>query len=185
MDETVLQLNNTPGSILTEKGARRDENVSVIAYFNALGTFILPIAIMKDVRQVEFSDGLLLGSKVFTSTKFSYICGDLFLSGLKNTLPQGNPTLKHLILDGQSAHVNNLDVLEFVGANLIILHCLSSHTTQILRPLTHAFLRPLKYYFRKEVNHHWMLQHKNRKITRIQAGMLIGRAWTKAASVQI
>jgi hypothetical protein len=69
----------------------------------------------------------------------SNVCDALFLSCVNNTLPQGKPPIKHLILDGHSARAKNLDMLEFFGANFIIVQRLSSRIMRVLQPLIHAF----------------------------------------------
>jgi hypothetical protein len=163
----------------------KEEKMLVIACCNAEGTFLPPVLIMKGKRQKpEFSDGLPPGSKVYMNQKSSYINSDLFFTWLKDHfLPRKAPGKVLLILDGHVSHSNALDMLEFAEANDILLLCLPSHTTQALQPLDRAFFKPLKDYF-KQATTNWMLHHQDRKITRLQAGSLIGKAWIRATSVQ-
>jgi hypothetical protein len=64
-----------------------------------------------------------------------------------------------------SAHLNNLDMLEFAETNQVILLWLLSYTTHALQPQNLSILKPLKYYFEKA--RHWMVLQNDRKITRI------------------
>lgn len=193
IDESGVQLNNKPGRVIATKGAKdvhvltsseRGENVTVIACCNAEGTFIPPVLIMKGVREkTEFSFGLPPGSKVFMNNKSSYINAELFLRWLKEQfLPRKCPGKTLLILDGHPSHLNSLELLEFTDENDILILCLPSHTTQALQPLDRSFFKPLKTFFKQEASN-WMLHNKNRKISRLQAGVLIGKAWTRAASI--
>ncbi|XP_055907702.1 uncharacterized protein LOC129942684 [Eupeodes corollae] len=193
MDESGLQLNNKPGKVLTQKGVKdihvvtakeKGENVTVVACCNAEGNFLPPVLIMKGVnRKAEFMDGLPSGSDVYMNKKSSYINTELLFRWLKEHFMPRKPVGKTLlILDGHTSHSNALEMLEFAENNKIIILCLPSHTTQALQPLDRSFFKPLKSFFHNEAKA-WMNHHKNRTITRYQAGHLIGNAWEKAASV--
>lgn len=194
MDETGFQINNEGGAVIASKGAKsvhvltsneRGENVSMIACCSAEGNFLPPVLIFKGVREKkEFGDGLPPGSKVFMNQKSSYINSELFFRWLKeHFVPKKPPGRTVLILDGHTSHKNSLQMLDYAEENEITLVCLPSHTTQALQPLDRAFFKPLKHYYRKEARL-WSTNHPGRKITRLQAGELIGKAWGKSASVQ-
>lgn len=75
-----------------------------------------------------------------------------------------------------------IDLLDLANENDVIIICLPSHTTQALQPLDRSFLKPLKTYYNQEASA-WMLRSKDRTITRLQVGSLIGQAWGKTATV--
>lgn len=193
MDESGIQLTNKPGKVLTTKGAKdvhvltpheRGENITVVACCNAEGVFLPPVLLMKGVnKKKEFVDGLPHGSDVYMNPKSSFINAELFLKWFEeHFLPRKPPGKTILILDGHASHYNAFDMLSLADKNGVIILCLPSHTTQALQPLDRSFFGPLKIYYNNEAKV-WMQHHKDRNITRYQAGYLIGKAWEKAASV--
>lgn len=193
VDETGIQINNKPGKVIASKGAKdiysltsaeKGENVSLISCVNAEGYFLPPVLIFKGKNtKDEFCDGLPPGSSVFMNPKSSYINSDLFIKWFKECfLPKKTPGKGLLILDGHASHCNAIELLDLAVANEVILLCLPSHTTQALQPLDRAFFKPLKTYFFQEAKN-WVLQHKNRKLSRTIISTLIGNAWGKAATV--
>lgn len=194
VDETGIQLINKPGKVLTAKGAKdvhvitpreKGETISLVACCSAEGRFLPPVLIMKGVnKKAEFSDGLPNGSEVYMNKKSSYINSELFLRWFKEQFipkkPKTGKTL--LILDGHTSHSNSIDLLDLANENDVIILCLPSHTTQALQPLDRSFFKPLKTFYNHEANA-WMLKNKNRSLTRLQVGSLIGHAWGKAATV--
>lgn len=86
-------------------------------------------------------------------------------------------------MDGHTSHSNCIELLYLASENDVIIVCLPSHTTQALQPLDRSFFKPLKMYYSQEA-HSWMLRNKDRTITRLQVGALIGKAWGKAATVR-
>lgn len=194
VDESGIQLINKPGKVLAAKGAKdvhvitpreKGETISLVACCSAEGRFLPPVLIMKGVnRKSEFSDGLPNGSDVYMNKKSSYINSELFVRWFKeHFLPKKPMTGKTiLILDGHTSHSNSIDLLDLANENEVIIICLPSHTTQALQPLDRSFFKPLKTFYNQEANA-WMLRNKNRTITRLQVGSLIGKAWGKAATV--
>lgn len=194
VDESGIQLINKPGKVLTAKGAKdvhvitpreKGETVSLVACCSAEGRFLPPVLIMKGVnRKPEFCDGLPNGSNVYMNKKSSYINSELFLRWFKeHFLPKKPKTGKTiLILDGHTSHSNSIDLLDLATENDVIIICLPSHTTQALQPLDRSFFKPLKTFYNQEANA-WILRNKERTITRLQVGSLIGQAWGKAATV--
>ena len=81
-----------------------------------------------------------------------------------------------------TAHSNSIDLLDLANDNDVIIICFPNHTTQALQPLDQSFFKPLKTYYNQEVND-WMLRKKDRTITKLQAGSLIGQAWWKVKTV--
>lgn len=194
VDESGIQLINKPGKVLTAKGAKdvhvitpreKGETVSLVACCNAEGSFLPPVIIMKGVnKKAEFADGLPHGSEVYMNKKSSYINSELFMRWFKyHFLPRKpNEGQTILILDGHSSHSNSIDLLDLANDNGVTIICLPSHTTQALQPLDRSFFKPLKTFYGQEA-HSWMLRNKNRMISRLQVGNIIGQAWGKAATV--
>lgn len=193
MDETGIQINNKPGKVIASKGAKdvytltsceKGENVTVIACCNAQGNFMPPVLIYKGTySKPQFSEGLPPGSQIFMNKKSSYINSELFMKWFEEIFLQNkSPGKALLILDGHSAHSNNIRLLEVAKENNVTLLCLPSHTTHALQPLDRAFFRPLKVYFTQEAKS-WMIMNKDKRLTRYDVSKLIGKAWGKAASV--
>jgi hypothetical protein len=66
------------------------------------------------------------------------------LTWLKDHLVSRKPSGKVLIvLDGNSSHVTDTDILDFANENDIVLLCLSSHSTHNLQPISKSFFKPL------------------------------------------
>lgn len=192
IDETGVQLNNSTGKVIATRGARvvhsitsaeKGETLSVIACCNAVGNFLPPVVIIKGVnKKPEFQDGLPPGSEVYMNKKSAYVNAELFHRWLRDHFVPRKPQGKViLLLDGHSSHTNAIEMLETAEQNDIILFCLPSHTTQALQPLDRSFFKPFKTFYTAETRN-WMISHKDRKISRLVAGRLIGNAWTKAAT---
>lgn len=193
MDETGLQLNNKPGQVVAIKGSKnvaaitsgeRGETITVIACCSAEGTFIPPACIFKGKnKKKEYEDNLPPGSVVYMSEKSAYINSTIFFTWLKEHFvprkPAGNVLL---IMDGHSSHCNDPDMLEYAEENKITLLCLPSHTTQFLQPLDRAFFKSLKSNYQHACNT-YIKNNPDRKITRLQFGMLLSCAWNKSATV--
>ncbi|XP_031327277.1 tigger transposable element-derived protein 2-like [Photinus pyralis] len=193
VDETGIQINNKPGKVVATKGAKdvysltsseKGENVSLVACCNAEGNYIPPVVIFKGkYKKDEFSDGLPPGSMVFMNQKSSYINAELFLKWFRECfLPKKRPGKALLILDGHTSHCNAIELLDLATENDVVLLCLPSHTTQALQPLDRCFFKPLKTYFFQEAKS-WMIQNKDRKLSRTTIARLIGVAWGKSATV--
>lgn len=193
MDETGIQINNKPGKVLASKGAKdvytltsceKGENVTIIACCNAEGNFLPPVLIFKGTyTKPQFFDGLPPGSGVYMNKKSSYINTEFFMKWFEEIfLHKKGPGKALLILDGHSSHSNNIRLLELAKKEDVILLCLPSHTTHALQPLDRAFFKPLKSYFAQEAKS-WMINYKNKKLTRYDVSKLIGKAWGKAASI--
>jgi hypothetical protein len=183
LDENGLQLNNKPGHVLAKKGstdvhlltsAEKGETISVTACCSSEGHFPPPVCTFKGVnKKQEFEDGLPPGSAVITSKKSAYVTSEAFITWLKNHLFPRKPSGKVLIvLNGKSSHINGIDILDFANENDIVLLCLPSHSTHNLQPLNKSFFKSLKHNFH-EACQTWMM----RKITRLQFGQLLSKAW--------
>lgn len=176
MDESEIQIINT--QVLD------DEEATVITCCNAEGCFLPPVLIMKGKNiEKDFLNGLPPGSKVYMNTKSSNISTELFMNWLSDHFA---PIKGHgkalLILDSNSSHCNAAEMLEFIDYNNIIIICLP--TNKQLQPLDNGFFKPLKDYFKQETKQ-WMLEHPEEKLSQYQTGCLLGKAWSKAASVDV
>ncbi|XP_044761182.1 tigger transposable element-derived protein 6-like [Coccinella septempunctata] len=192
VDETGLQLNNRPGHVLAEKGARnvvtvtsgeKGETISCIACCNAEGFFLPPVCIFKGKNsKKEWTDSMPPGSHIVMSQKSAYVTANIFLNWFKNHfLPRKGEGKALLILDGHSSHCSCVELLETAEANDVILLCLPPHSTHYLQPLDRAFFKSLKTFYYQACKE-WMQNHPGRKLGRPQFGELLTKSWGKSAS---
>lgn len=198
-DESGLQLNNDPGKVVAVKGskdvhniisAERGENITIIGCISAEGNYLPPYCIFKGKnKKKEWEDSMPPGSSIAMNAKSSYISTEIFTDWLVNHFVPRKPSGKVLlILDGHSSHMNSLEMLETAEKNEIIMLCLPSHSTQYLQPLDRSFFKSLKHHW-NEVCHNWVTSHKrqdepNRRITRMQFGELLSKAWAQSATAK-
>jgi hypothetical protein len=71
-------------------------------------------------------------------------------------------------------------IKELGKAGLIML-ILSSHTSAALQPLDRDIFGPFKTFLKQDASR-WVNTHQNRKVKRMQLGILIGEEWNRAAS---
>lgn len=194
LDETGLQLNNKPGRVVTNKGAKmvncitsaeKGETISVITCVNAEGSFLPPCCIFKGKnKKHEFEDGLPPGGKVIMGEKSAYVTSDIFFQWLREFFVARKRAGKALlIVDGHSSHCSNVELLDFAVANDVILFCLPSHSTHWLQPLDRSFFKPLKTYW-SQTCQNWVHNNPGRKLGRLQFAPLLNIAWCKAATIQ-
>jgi hypothetical protein len=192
MDETGLQLNNDPQEVVAGTGSRnvhtitekeRGESVTVIACFNAEGSFLPPYCIFKGVYEVAaHKKDLPPGSVIKMNKKSAYSNSEIFMDWLQNHfVPRKPPGRVLLILDGHISHMNSLEMLKFAEEQQIILFCLPSHTTAWLQPLDVAVFKPLKSFWRDTVN---VAVDNKKSINRSTFGDLLSTAWKKSATLQ-
>lgn len=123
LDETGLQINNNPGKVVTNKGAKmvncvtiaeKGKTISAITCVNVEGSFLLPCCIFKGKRKkIEFENGLPPGGKVIMSEKSAYVTNDIFFQWFRKFfVPWKEPVL--LIMDGHSFHCSNVELLDYV-----------------------------------------------------------------------
>ncbi|KAJ8934493.1 hypothetical protein NQ318_012469 [Aromia moschata] len=94
-DETGIQMNNKPSSVIATKGSKdvhvvtaseKGENVYIIACNNAEGIFLPPVIILKGVREnPDHLRGFPPGSDIYMNSRSSYVNSDLFLMWLKKS----------------------------------------------------------------------------------------------------
>lgn len=192
VDETGLQLNNRPGHVIAEKGAKdvvtltsgeKGETISCIACINAEGAFLPPVCVFKGKNlKTEWTDSLPPGSTIMMSQKSAYVTATIFLDWFTNHfLPRKNEGKTLLILDGHASHCSSVELLETADANNVILLCLPPHTTHYLQPLDRAFFKSLKTFYYQACRE-WMHSHPGRKLGRLQFGELLAKSWGKSAT---
>jgi hypothetical protein len=154
LDKSGLQLNK-PGYVLAKKGStdihflmsvEKGETISVMACCSAEGHFLSPVCTIKGVnKKREFEDGLPPGSDVIMSKKSAYVTSEAFITWLKDHLFPRKPSGKVLIvLDGNSSHVSDVDILDFANENDIVLLCSPCHSAQNLQPLDTTSMKLVK-----------------------------------------
>lgn len=192
VDETGLQLNNRPGNVLAEKGAKdvvtvtsgeKGETISCIACCNAEGFFLPPVCVFKGKNlKTEWTDSMPPGSHIVMSQKSAYVTATIFLDWFKNHfLPRKGEGRTLLILDGHASHCSSVELLETAEANNVVLLCLPPHTTHYLQPLDRAFFKSLKTFYYQSCRE-WMQSHPGRKLGRLQFGELLMKSWGKSAT---
>jgi hypothetical protein len=87
-DESDIQANNKPDSVITEKGSKivhvltsgeKSENITATKCCNAADQFLPLVLIFKDIyKKQEIGDGLLPGSEVYRNQDL-YPSTDLFI----------------------------------------------------------------------------------------------------------
>lgn len=133
----------------------------------------------------EFVYGLPLSAAVYMNQKPSFISSELFICWLqKYFIPQKGEGEVLLILGGQTSHCSTSAMLELAKANIIILLCLPSHTTQYFQLLVSHSLNPSKITFMLKKPHGCDIILQEALFGFRQAGQLIGTAWKKAATVE-
>jgi len=195
VDETGLQDHFVPQQVVAEAGkpcyqataGEKGETTTVVAAFNAVGTYCKPFVIAKGKRmKSQWLDGL--PSDFSISMRVSdngWINKDLFIAWAElflTHLPKdGMPHL--LFLDGHGSHVFNLEFINLMKQNNVHVFCFPAHTTHWVQPADRSLFRSLK--------HHW--QEEGLKVARHRAGTKMSReeflqvfatAWRKAATVE-
>ncbi|KAI4466544.1 hypothetical protein MML48_2g00008645 [Holotrichia oblita] len=193
VDESELQLNNTPNEVIAEKGSKavqsrqsseRGETVTVVASCNAEGTFLPPYIIFKGVnKQQAWLDNLPPGASLEMRRESAYINEEIFLKSLKNHfIPRKSASPCLLLLDGHGSHVNSPEILETALQYDVHCLCLPSHTTHFLQLLNRSFFKPLKCYF-KHAAIEWGVANPGKKFERRYFGLILQKAWAQAATV--
>jgi hypothetical protein len=115
--------------------AEKGETISVIACCSAEGHFLLPVCTFKGVnKKQEFGDGLPPSSAVIMSKKSTYVTSKAFMTWLKYHLFPRKPSGKvPIVLDGNSSHVSDMDILDLTNENDIVLLCLPSYSIHNLQ----------------------------------------------------
>lgn len=196
VDETGVQDYFVPKRVVAQSGkpcyqvtaGEKGETTTVVACFNALGTYTPVMTIFKGKRcKSEWLDNAPAGTLIRMSDN-GWINTELFLEWGKmflNQLPINDNTPHLLLLDGHGSHTFNLQFLNLMKQHnpRVEVWCFPPHSTHILQPADVSLFRSLK--------HHW--NETGLKATREHGGKKLGKsdffkvftpAWNKAKSVE-
>src|SRR6218665_217579 len=196
VDETGLQDYFVPQKVIGEVGkpcyqttaGEKGETTTVVAAFNAMGTYLKPFIILRGKRlKPEWLDGLPEDFAVTLRMSDSgWITKELFFTWAElfvEQLPKDDNMPHVLFLDGHSSHVYNLDFINLMQQNNVQVWCFPAHTTHWLQPADRSFFRSLK--------HNWT--EDGLKLARVQAAAklskteflrLLATSWRKSATVE-
>lgn len=193
MDETGFSVNNEPGKVIGEKGAKvvqnitsceRGEHVTIVGACSAEGRFLPPVLIFKGVyKKDDWLEGLPPGSEIFMNPKKAYMTTELFTKWFTEIfLPRKAPGTNLLILDGHASHCSSPELLQSAKDDDVIMLIFPSHTTAALQPLDRCIYGPFKSVLKRDANRHLTLS-KKKNLSRLDIGKIIGGAWNIIASV--
>jgi len=196
VDETGLQDYFVPKQVLGEKGkpsyqttaGEKGETTTLVAAFNAMGTYLKPLVIFRGVRlKPEWLDGL---PKDFTVTlrmsDNGWITKELFLAWAElfiAQLPKDDPLPHILFLDGHGSHTYNMDFINLMRRHNVQVWCFPAHTTHWLQPADRSFFRSLKHSWTEE----GLKVARGRgavKLSRPEFLRVLAPSWQKSATVE-
>lgn len=165
-----------------EKG----ETTTVLAAFNAAGTFSQTMVIFKGKRlRCEWLYGCPENVAVRVSDN-GWINRDLFQEWgqmFTELLPKDDPRPHVLLLDGHSSHVYNLDFIQLMKAKNVHVMAYPPHTTHALQPADKALFKSLKHNWYEE-GRKWIRRTAGQKLPKTQFFSLFHQAWQKTATVE-
>jgi len=132
VDETGLQDYLVPQKVLGEvgkpcyqtKATEKGETTTIVAAFNAMGTYLKPMVIMRGKRlKPEWLDGFPRGyAATLRMSENGWVNKDLFMAWAEMfvlALPKDDEKHHILFLDGHGYHVYNLDFIELMKQNRV------------------------------------------------------------------
>jgi hypothetical protein len=196
VDESGLQDYFVPTQVVGEVGkpcyqstsTERGETTTIVAAFNAVGTFVKTLVILHGKRlKPEWLDNMPADLDVMLRMSANgWITSELFVAWGENFCAQlpKNDSLPHILfLDGHGSHVYNLDFLNLMKRHNVDVWCFPAHTTHWLQPADRSFFRSLKHNWNEEG-----LKSKRiaagAKMTKEQFFQLLATAWKKSATVE-
>ena len=192
-DESGLQDHFVSASVIAEIGkpcyevnpAEKSETTTVLATFNAVGTYAPLLFIFKGKRlKAEWCIGAPIDSLVKVSDN-GWITSELFVEFGKqfvSSLPKDDARPHLLLLDGHCTHVYNLDFLQTMKENNVHPFCFPPHTTHCLQPADVSLFKSLKHHWTVHGRKH-LRQTGGRKPDKKEFFKLFAAAWREAASV--
>ena len=197
VDETGISVVQSRRSkIISVKGKKQVGSLSsqeraslmtIVTCMNAAGMFVPPLIVFpRKNMKVELLDGCPPGT-IASCHPSGWIQLHIFTEWFHHFLEYTKPTPDNpivLILDGHFSHTRNIDVIHLARQHGVIIVCLSPHTTHKLQPLDVAFMGPFKCYYSQAVES-WMSEHPFRALTSYQVGELMGKAYSKCATLEI
>lgn len=155
--------------------------------FSATGQYIPPFLIFpRKNMKMELMNGTPPGSK-YACHPSGWIQQDIFVEWLHHFISITKPSAEDpvvLILDGHYSHTKNLEVITVARENHVHIICLPPHSTHRMQPLDVAFMSPFKTYYTQEITN-WLRLNPGRVVTGYQVGELFGKAYIKAATMDI
>ena len=195
MDETGVQLEHNPTSVLARKGTKAipgrvsnsRENIIVVACVSADGNAMPPFVIAKGKTHKSLSqfkrDEAPEGS-IFTYTEKAWINDSIgsewFTKVFLNHCGDSRPVL--LILDGHHSH-ESLDILEAAIKNDVNILCLPPHTTHYLQPLDRTVFGPLMKAYNRACTEYMAADPRN-VVSKASWAKLLNEAWSSAVTTE-
>lgn len=165
-----------------EKG----ETTTVLAGFNAVGTYTPTMVIFKGKRlRAEWLEERPEKAIIRVSDN-GWINSQLFLEWgqrFVQQLPKEDPRPHVLLLDGHYSHVFNLEFLELMKKNNIHVVSYPPHTTHALQPADRSLFRSLKHHW-QELGRKWTRKTGGKKLPKQLFFSVFSPAWKKAATVE-
>ncbi|KAK0134340.1 hypothetical protein N1851_030101 [Merluccius polli] len=165
-----------------EKG----ETVTVLAGFNAVGTFTPTMVMFKGKRhRAEWLDNRPENAIVRVSDN-GWINSQLFLEWgqrFVQQLPKEDARPHVLLLDGHYSHVFNLQFLELMEQNNVHVISYPPHTTHALQPADRSLFRSLKHHW-QELGRKWTRKTGGKKLPKQLFFSVFTPAWKKTATVE-
>lgn len=193
-DESGLQDNFQSLKVLCEIGkpcfevtaGEKGETTTVLAGFNATGTFTPVMVIFKSKRvRMEWMSGCPELAIVRTSDN-GWINAQLFLEWGQRfvaSLPKEDNTPHVLLLDGHSSHVYSLEFLYLMKAHNVHVMSYPSHTTHALQPADKSLFKSLKHNW-TEAGRRWTRKTGGMKLPKPFFFSLFAEAWAKTATME-
>jgi len=191
MDESGLQLQHVPRSVVARKGTRylqsrtsgNKETITVIACINASGQKVPPHIIAKGKTQRALHGFDLKsapdGAKWSVSAKGWTKQGIARLWFEETFLPNIGPDRPQvLILDGHDSH-NFVELIELAIANNIEIVELPAHSSHWLQPCDRTVFKPLKDAYR-DVCQQLMNDYPGVVVSKANFCGLLSKAWDRA-----
>lgn len=167
--------------------AERGRLVTMVTCMSASGIFVPPMLVFPRKRmKQELLDRTPPGT-IGDCHISGWIQSDIFTRWFKHFIESVKSTKEDpvvLVFDGHTTHTRNLDVIDLARDNGVSLVCLPPHTSAHMQPLDKAFMKPFKTFYAQEIEN-WLTMHPFRGITMFQVGELIGKAYIRAATMNI
>ena len=126
-----------------EKG--RKEHITVNCCLSAAGSALLSMIIYKQSFPSSPYKAEGIPGTLYAKSTNGYMDEELFFNWFSRLfVPRTNHLGKRILfIDGHGSHIS-VRIIDFAGANNVILFCLPPHTTHLLQPLDVAVFSPLK-----------------------------------------
>ena len=164
----------------------RGQTTTVLACFNAVGTFAPLLFVLKGSRlQSKWCVGAPVGSLVRVSPN-GWITSSLFAEWAAKfvaSLPSSDHRPNLLLLDGHASHVYNLEFLNLMKANNVHIYCFPPHCSHWLQPADKSLFKSVKHHW-NEAGWNYTKRSGGGRLQRDEFFSLFLTAWPKAATVE-